>query len=155
MKNRIIITMSCLLLFTLLAFSCKTLSPSEAEKEAMKAVGFMNSGSSGDLYRMSRNPMIFETEILASEKIILALWDGLKQGGYELKNPKVLSIKEAGPESYKSFADTWEASVFFKKYLPEMSYLVRVGGDGGREILFLINGERKIKYSIIAVRVIK
>lgn len=143
-------------LVTLLALGgCKTLSPSEAEKEAIKAVGYMNSGSSGDLSRMCRNPMLFETEILSSEKIILSLWEGLDQAGYDLENPKIMEISKAGPDSYTHFADTWEASVFFKRYLPETSYLVKIGGDGGREILLMINGVRRNRFSIFALRVVK
>ena len=152
--KRIIKTLILLAMITIV-MACSTLTEKAARQEALKITSLMNDGKTGDLIKISRMPFLFETEILSSDKLMRTLWDGLKDAGYKIKNPAVSKIVEAGPETWKVFADTWEVQVYYKKYAPKTAYLVYVKGDGDREIVFLLNRDRRDDYKISAWRILK
>jgi hypothetical protein len=135
--------------------SCSTLSEKAAKQEALKITDLMNEGKTDNLIKISRMPFLFETEILSSDKLMRTLWNGLKDAGYRIKNPVVSEIIEAGPDTWKIFADTWEAQIYYKKYAPGNAFIIRVKGDDEREIVFLLNRDKQDDYKIAAWRIIK
>ena len=75
--------------------------------------------------------------ILLRQADVNAAWSNLKVAGFRIGAPKVVSIAKIDADSYKAFADTMDARVFFKKYLDKSSSLVALDSSDGRYYLIL------------------
>jgi hypothetical protein len=131
------------------------MTPKQAEEESRTFIDNLNSGNADAIGEICFRPFLFETEILISEGLISALWNGLIDAGYKIENPVVSEITECGPDTYHLFAETWEVQTYYSKYIPEEAFLVRITGGGDREILLLLNRDLREDYRIMATRVVR
>jgi hypothetical protein len=120
----------------LFAVSCPSLIIVN-DKEVDKVVALIGAGDTDRLEKLTALPFLFDGEIIALPGDAGVLWQNLKAAGITLKGAKLIGITPARVDSYKLFADTWEVSVFFKKYVPKNGAIAEVRSDTGNYLLLL------------------
>jgi hypothetical protein len=120
----------------LFAVSCPSLVVVN-EKEVDKVVSLINAGNADQLEKLTALPFLLDGEIIALPGDAGVLWRNLKAAGITLQGMKLVRLTPAREDSYKLFADTWEVSVFFKKYVPANGMIAEIASDSGRYLLLL------------------
>jgi hypothetical protein len=117
--------------------SCASAPYMPREEKVQKLALLIDRGGVGSVAGLARSPFILDGEILLRQADVDAAWANFASSKLGMKKPKVVSVSRIAPDSYKSFADTMDARVFFKKYLDEDSVLAVVDSSGGRYCLVL------------------
>jgi hypothetical protein len=129
-----------LVLAAMLAASCASGPYVQNEPGVYKLVDLINKGGINEVKGLSDAPFLFDGEILLLSDDVNSLWNNLKSAGFKLEGAKIASIERLGADSYKAFADSLDARVFFSKYLNQDTSLVRIAAQNG-VWLFLLNRE--------------
>lgn len=127
--------------------SCASIPVSTRPADVEDVVQMINTGQSERLAKHSQVPFMFDGEILLMEQDMNLLWGNLRQTGFALREARVESLERAGENSYRLFAETMEAEVYFRKYLPENAMVARVTSSNGDFILLL--GGRQAGFPMI------
>ncbi len=117
--------------------ACASVPYTPSEKKVQKLLDLIDRGGVGAVKGLSSAPFILDGEILLRQSDVDTAWTNLKAAGFTIGSPKIESIAKIGPDSYKLFADTMDAKVFFKKYLDKSSNLVALDASEGRFYLIL------------------
>lgn len=113
--------------------------------KAEEALGLLDQDKSDVITQWSDRPFLFEGEILLSEGLISELWTGL--AGKGISSAEISRISLVDENSYKTFADTWEASTWFLNYTGEKTLMVFFNWQD-RELVLLMNKQRGEKQPI-------
>jgi hypothetical protein len=117
--------------------ACASVPYVPSEKKVQKLVALIDRGGVPAEKNLSTAPFMLDGEILLRQADVDSAWANLKAAGFGLDKPKVASIQRIGPDSYRLFADTMDARVFFKKYLDKNSSIVAIDAAKGRFYLIL------------------
>ncbi|MBN2354165.1 MAG: hypothetical protein JXD23_16470 [Spirochaetales bacterium] len=120
----------------LAAFSCESLVKVD-ENEVDKVVALVRAGDAARLEKLTALPFLLDGEIIALPGDAGILWRNLKAAGVTLAGTRLVRLTPAGGDAYKLFADTWEVSVFFKKYVPPNGMIAEIRSDSGAYLLLL------------------
>ncbi len=120
----------------LFASSCATLVVVNG-KEVDKVVALVNAGDAEMLEKLTTQPFLLDGEIIALPGDAGILWRNLKAAGFTLRGAGVLRLIPVVEGTSRLFADTWEVSVFFKKYVPANGTIAEIRTDSGRYLLLL------------------
>lgn len=135
----------------LLLVSCSTVPFAQRPANALRIVRLFNSGDIQSLDTISQVPFLFNGEIVELREDVNTIWTNLVKSGLKLDEAQVADAKAIGPDSYKQFSDTMEVQVFFGKYLPKGTALVRVAFTGGSFDL-LLDGARRGYPVVIGIK---
>jgi hypothetical protein len=119
-----------------LASSCASLVTVN-ENEVDKVVALVRAGDAARLEKLTALPFLLDGEIIALPGDAGVLWRNLKAAGVTLAGTKLVRLTPATGDAYKLFADTWEVSVFFKKYVPSNGMIAEIRSDSGAYLLLL------------------
>lgn len=137
----------------LLAFSCASLVKVN-EDEVGKVVALVRAGDADRLEKLTTLPFLLDGEIIALPGDAGVLWRSLKAAGVTFAGMKLVRLTPAAGDAYKLFADTWEVSVFFKKYVPPNGMIAEIRSDS-RAYLLLLGGYPLDGYArIVGLRIL-
>lgn len=140
----------CLATVALLA-SCATFQYAARPQNVMRVITEFNSGNTASLEGSTQLPFLFNGDIVELREDVATMWTNLVGSGLKIQNAQILENTPATPASYTAFADTMEVRVFFQKYLPKGTRLVRIGFDGGSFDL-LLAGPKNGRPVIIGIK---
>ncbi len=126
----------------LLAASCATVNQVPREKDVMRLVGLINEGKVTTIEGLTPAPFALDTETLYLDSDVATLWNNLAAASFAMNDPRFGGSDPISPDSWKTFADSYDMKNFFEKYTGKDTYLVAVDTAEGRYYLLL---ERKIK----------
>lgn len=122
--------------------SCASFSPVPREKDVLRLVDLINQGKVNSIKGLTPAPFALDTETLYLESDVETLWANLAAADFVMNDPKFTSGTKVAPDSWKTFADSYDMRNFFEKYTGKDTWLVTVDTEEGRYYLLL---ERKIK----------
>lgn len=101
------------------AFSCATAPPVQTEEDVRAVTALAAAGENEILTQQSYVPFLFDGEILGRGQDVAEMWRLVVRAGLFDGGVIVRSLADAGPETYKLFADSKQVEFFFSKYLSE------------------------------------
>lgn len=122
--------------------SCTSAPHVQKERDVMRLVDLINAGGVQGIQGLAAVPFAFDSEILYLESDVERLWVNLSESSFLMENARMVSSEPVNPESWTSFARSFDMQNFFSKYTGRDTSLVTVDSDDGRYLLLL---ERKIK----------
>jgi hypothetical protein len=103
----------------LAALSCATAPPVQTEGDVRAVMSLAASGESEVLIEQSHAPFLFDGELLVRDQDIGDMWRLVIGAGLFDEGAAVVSITDAGPESYALFAEMKQVELFFSRYVSE------------------------------------
>ncbi|RKX73555.1 MAG: hypothetical protein DRP87_18710 [Spirochaetes bacterium] len=131
-----------LILFTIVFTSCATVPFAGRERNILKVVDLINRGNTNQLISLSQIPFLLDGEIIMLEKDLEFLWENFASARLAIPDPRVAETRPASESSHEIFASSMEVEVFWKKYLPEASFIARIVSDNG-EFLLILGGRQR------------
>jgi hypothetical protein len=123
-------------------FSGCTIIPSARHEPSVgRLIDVINTGDVDAVMEYSREPFVFDQELLVMESEIRILWERLFDAGFALPDAEVLEILPVEDETFSLFARSFEMEVYFDTYLLEEASVARVV-SGETEFLLLLGGRK-------------
>lgn len=131
------------MLLGVLAFaSCASIPYAQNEKDVMRLVSLINEGKITSIEGLTPTPFVLDTETLYLDGDVETMWNNLAAASFVMRDAKFAQTDKVGPDSWKTFADSYDMRNFFEKYTGKDTSIVTVETGDGRYYLLL---ERKLK----------
>ncbi len=122
--------------------SCATGPYVQKESGVLKLVDLINEGEVTEIDGLTPAPFALDGETLYLESDVATFWKNLKAASFAMSSPRFVGANHLAPDSYKTFADTFDMKNFFEKYTGKDTSLAVVDTKEGRYYLLL---ERKVQ----------
>ena len=127
-----------------LALSACTTLPSRNEGRVERLVHELNTADEDRIIELCALPFLLDGETISREEDLRILWRNLRTAGFAFAEAEIVEIREAGPDSYRAFADDPEVMAFFKKNNGKGPAVVTVKTGNGE--FRLLTGGRVSKF---------
>jgi hypothetical protein len=124
--------------------ACSTVPPSQNEARLDRLVEELNTADEDRLVELCALPFLLDGETVVREEDLRVLWRNLRASGFTFADARIAGIREAGPDSYKTFSDDPEVHAFFKKHTGKNAAVIDLETDHGA--FSLLTGGRVGRY---------
>jgi hypothetical protein len=139
-----------LLFFGALFASCASLAVQDLGNARLVA-DLINAGKAEELAAMTASPFLLDQEVVPLPADAAAFWKGICAAGFKVNALETAAGRALSADSYKEFGDTYEARLFFQKYVDKDSRLLELESADGRRVIVLF-ADVWLKRAIIGFR---
>lgn len=118
--------------------SCASLQRAQDEGSVQRVSRLINEGRATELAGLSSVPFLLDQEVVVLAKDVNAFWESAVAAGFRVVEPALEQGERVGPDSYKSFYDSFEVRTYFNKYLKKGVRLLTLSTGDGRRLALLV-----------------
>ena len=125
------IQLGAVVLIALFAASCTTVPVAQRDGRVDKLLEELNTAEIDRVMALSARPFLLDGEIVVLEGDVRMMWTNLREVGFTFDSATIEELGPVDDTTYRSFADTMDARVWFDKYAAEDAGLARVDTTHG------------------------